>query len=208
MRSGELSELDRAIGDGDHGTTMARAVVRIRERLEAPDAPAGINDVLDTVGTVFLDLDGGATGPLFGTFFAGMSSAASDRDRLDASGLATMFEAGLTSLHDLSRASLGDKTMLDALIPAVDAARAGADGGATLSAQLSEAAGAAEAGADSTRELLARYGRAKHLGDRVLGHEDPGARSVAILFRGLSDEVDRLPTMEGECRCQTATTCD
>jgi phosphoenolpyruvate---glycerone phosphotransferase subunit DhaL len=194
-RSAELSELDRAIGDGDHGTTMARAAGRIRERLTS-DPPTDIGGVLRVVGTVFLDLDGGATGPIFGTFFGGMATAAGDRDRVDAPELGSLFEGGLAAVRGLTRANPGDKTLMDALVPAVEAAQSSAADDEPIASQLDAAASAAEAGALATRDVRARFGRARHLGDRVVGHEDPGARSIAILFRALAAESARNRTLE------------
>lgn len=194
-QSSVLSELDRAIGDGDHGTTMSRAAGRIRDRLRSVEGPRTVGDVLRDVGMVFLDLDGGATGPIFGSFFTGMGTAASS-DAIDAAGLRRLFEEGLASVQTLSRAVPGDKTMLDALVPAVEAVRTTAANGEDLAMQLEAAASAAEAGAVGTRHVRARHGRAKHLGDRVLGHEDPGARSVAILLRGFADAYVGARTTE------------
>lgn len=195
-QSGALSELDRAIGDGDHGTTISRAAGRIRVHLTANDAPATIGGVLQDVGSVFLDVDGGATGPLFGSFFSGMAKAAGNRSSIDARALPSLFEGGLEALQGLTRAVPGDKTLMDALVPAVDAVVASADRGESVAAQFVAAAAAADAGALATRDLRARHGRAKHLGDRVVGHEDPGARSIAILFRGLAAEGVRVLSVE------------
>ncbi len=191
-----LSELDRAIGDGDHGTTISRAAGRIRLRLTATDASRTIGGVLQDVGSVFLDVDGGATGPLFGSFFSGMARAAGSRTIIDSVALPSLFEGGLGALRDLTRAVPGDKTLMDALVPAVNAVVASAGRGESLASQLDAAASAAEAGALATRDLRARHGRAKHLGDRVVGHEDPGARSIAILFRGLAAEGARVLSAE------------
>ena len=195
-RSDALSELDRAIGDGDHGTTMSRAASRVRVRLESADPPGSIGSTLKGVGAVFLDLDGGATGPLFGSFFTGMAKEASDRDSIDAGSLPSIFESGLGAVQGLTRAVPGDKTLMDALVPAVDAVASSAERGETLVEELDAGASAAEAGALATTDLRARHGRAKHLGDRVVGHEDPGARSIAILFRGLATGCARALTTE------------
>ena len=194
--SDALSELDRAIGDGDHGTTVSRAAVRVRERLTGDDLQNSIRAILQDVGAIFLDLDGGATGPLFGTFFAGMAKAAGDLDRMDAPSLSSLLESGLGAVEGLTRAVQGDKTLMDALIPAVNAVTSSAARGDTLSMALDSGAAAAEDGASSTLDLRARHGRAKHLGERVVGHEDPGARSVAILFRGLATGCTDILTTE------------
>jgi dihydroxyacetone kinase-like protein len=195
-QSDALSELDRAIGDGDHGTTIARAAGRIHVHLTATDAPTTIGGVLQEVGSVFLDVDGGATGPLFGSFFSGMANAAGSRRSIDSAGLPSLYDGGIEALRGLTRAVPGDKTLMDALVPAVDSVVMSAGRGESLLAQLEAAASAAEAGALATRDLRARHGRAKHLGDRVVGHEDPGARSIAILFRGIADEGTRVLSVE------------
>ncbi len=195
-RSESLSELDRAIGDGDHGTTVSRAAVRVRQLLTGETPPDSIGAILRGVGGVFLDLDGGATGPLFGTFFTGMSKAAGDHDHLDPSSLASLFEGGLEAVRGLTRAVPGDKTLMDALVPAVDAVTASAERGGSVATALDAGAAAAEAGASATVDLRARHGRAKHLGERVVGHEDPGARTVAILFRGLAAGWTNILTTE------------
>jgi dihydroxyacetone kinase-like protein len=195
-RSDALSELDRAIGDGDHGTTMSRAAGRIRARLTGADAPGTIGGVLEEVGSVFLDVDGGATGPLFGSLFSGMARTAGSRDSIDSSVFPSLLEGGLGAVQGLTRAVPGDKTLMDALAPAVEAAVTSASRGESLISQLDAAASAAEAGALATRDLRARHGRAKHLGERVVGHEDPGARSIAILLRGLATEGARVLTLE------------
>lgn len=195
-RSGSLSELDRAIGDGDHGTTIARAAGRVRVRLAGADAPSSIGATLQEVGVIFLDLDGGATGPLFGSFFVGMAKSAGDRERIDRGSLPSILHGGLVAVQGLTNAAPGDKTLMDALVPAVEAVATSAARGETLVGELDAGASAAEAGALATTDLRARHGRAKHLGDRVVGHEDPGARSIAILFRGLATGCARAMSTE------------
>ena len=178
-----LSELDCAAGDGDHGATMLRAV----DRLEAAFAPGGPEDLktcLENAGWNVLGVDGGASSSLLGVFFGGMADARACAGPADARGLAEIFEAGLASLRKQTKAQPGDKTMMDALVPAVEALRAAAEAGKSVSEALCDAAAAARAGAEATRNLTARYGRAKFLGEKTRGHADPGAASVSLLFEG------------------------
>ena len=128
--------------------------------------------------------DGGATGPLFGSFFVGMSNGAGEAEVLDCAALASMFEAGLQSVAKRTKAQIGDKTIMDAMIPAVKEARLAADEGSDIAAMLERAAEVARKGADSTRDLQPRHGRAKNAADQSLGLEDPGAVSVSLIFKG------------------------
>lgn len=182
----ELSKLDSVGGDGDHGTTMLRAMGIVEEAIEknADTESAGL---LKDVGWAIMGVDGGATGPLFGTFFMAMSDGAADKDVLDPDSLAEVFESGLAGVRKRTKAQAGDKTLLDALIPAVGASRQAADEGEDTSATLDRAAQAAEEGAVSTKDLRARFGRAKNVGEQSIGSQDPGATSVALMFRGFAD---------------------
>jgi dihydroxyacetone kinase-like protein len=180
-----LSQLDSVGGDGDHGTTMARAMGLV-EKAIAECKKKDLKTLLNDVGWAVMGVDGGATGPLLGTFFLGMSGAVAGKKPVDARGLAALFGAGLAALQTQSKAQVGDKTMMDALIPAVAALRAAADAGQDVSAALAAAASAAEQGALSTRNFPARFGRAKNLGDRTIGHQDPGATSVWLILRAFA----------------------
>jgi len=185
-----LSKLDSVGGDGDHGTTMARAMGNA-EKAIADAKSRDLKDLLFDIGWAIMGVDGGATGPLLGTLFLGMSEPAAGKTSLDAPALAALFEAGLAALQQQTRAKVGDKTMLDALIPAVAALRSAADAGQGVAAALRVAADAAAEGAASTKDFPARFGRAKNIGDRTIGHQDPGAASVAFIFRGF---VGATPT--------------
>jgi len=187
-----LSKLDSFGGDGDHGTTMLRAMGIIEKVIGPAEAGSSAPDVealLHDVGWGILGVDGGATGPLFGMFFSGMSEAAAGRTSLDAVALATAFESGLASVGKYTKAEVGDKTIMDALVPAVEAARSAADGGADPHAVLERAAEAAEKGAASTKELQARFGRAKNVREQSVGQQDPGATSVSLIFKGFVEGV-------------------
>jgi dihydroxyacetone kinase-like protein len=183
-----LSQLDSNGGDGDHGTTMVRAMGCL-DKAVGESKPPSLQDLLQGVGWAIMGVDGGATGPLFGALFTGMSEAAGGRETLDAPGLAAAFESGLAAIRKYSRANVGDKTMLDALVPAVEALRKAADAGAGVCEALAQAAAEAEAGAERTTALQARFGRAKNIGERSIGSRDAGATSVALMFKGFSEGV-------------------
>jgi dihydroxyacetone kinase-like protein len=182
-----LSRLDAATGDGDHGTTMKRAMANA-EKAIAESPGAGLGDLLQNIGWAVMGTDGGATGPLFGTFFMGLSEGVALSTVLDAPAVAKAFEAGLAAIQKQTPAKLGDKTMLDALIPAVEALRAAANE-QNLAAVLARGAEAAEKGAAATKDLRARHGRARNLGDRSIGSQDPGATSVGLMFRGFAEAL-------------------
>ncbi len=183
-----LSRLDAATGDGDHGVTMKRVAEAILESV-AGGQSLGVGPLLEQVGWNVMSVDGGSTSPLLGSFFMGMAEGSGGSQSLDGPGLAAAFEAGLAKLRAQTPAKPGDKTMVDALVPAVEALRQGADAGAEPAVLLAQAADAAQRGADQTRELQARFGRARNLGPRTIGHVDPGATSVALLFAGFRDGI-------------------
>ena len=131
-------------------------------------------------------VDGGCTGPLLGSLFMGMSESVNEKTELDCAALAAMFESGLAGVQKQSKAKMGDKTMMDALEPAVAAIREACDSGKSISDALFESARAAEKGAEATKEFIARFGRAKNLGDRTVGCQDPGATTIALMFRGFA----------------------
>jgi len=183
-----LSQLDSVGGDGDHGTTMARAMGLVDKAIAACKKK-DLKSVLNDIGWAIMGVDGGATGPLLGTFFLGMSDAVADKKPANVEGLARLFEAGLAALQKTSKAQVGDKTMMDALVPAVAALRNAADAGRPLLTAVALAAVAAEQGALSTKNFPARFGRAKNIGDRTIGHQDPGATSVSLMFKGFAEAV-------------------
>ena len=179
----DLSKLDSAIGDGDHGMTIARAM-GIAEKVIAESDKKELKGLLKDVGWGVMGVDGGATGPLLGSFLMGLGNGIDELETIDCPMLAAMFEAGLAAVRRQSKAQIGDKTMMDALLPAVEAIRQAADEAKSIKEALREAAEAAEKGAASTKEFQARFGRAKNLGDRTIGHQDPGATSMALIFLG------------------------
>lgn len=182
-----LSKLDSHGGDGDHGTTMVRAMGIVEKSLDGDTRE--LQAFLQEVGWGIMGVDGGATGPLFGALFMGMSESAAGKESLDADGLACVFEAGLASVRKYSKAEVGDKTIIDALVPAVGALRSVADDGGDVGSALRSAADAAEIGAESTKDLQARFGRAKNVGEKSIGQQDPGATSVSLVFRGFVEGV-------------------
>ncbi|MCX6464382.1 MAG: dihydroxyacetone kinase subunit DhaL [Pseudonocardiales bacterium] len=176
----ELTRLDSAIGDADHGANMARGTAAVVAKLDTSGGPAVL---LKQAGMTLVSTVGGASGPLYGTFFLRMAGAAGDADALDAAALAAALRAGVDGVVARGKAGPGDKTMLDALLPALDAldAAVAADPG-DLAGALRAAADAAAAGRDATVPMQARKGRASYLGERSIGHQDPGATSAALLL--------------------------
>jgi len=179
----ELIELDRQIGDGDHGENLARGFTAVLTRLDALEmAPADIGEVLRLVATTLMSTVGGAAGPLYGTAYL-RAAKVTGFPELDSAGVVAMLEAGLEGIVVRGKASPGEKTMVDAWTPAVAAAVAAAAAGAEPDRVLAEAAEAAELGAVATIPLLATKGRASYLGERSIGHQDPGATSSALILR-------------------------
>lgn len=184
-----LTELDAAIGDSDHGVNMARGFAAVRARLGGLDR-GDIGELLKSVGMTLLSTIGGASGPLYGTLFRDAGQRAAGAAALDLAALAGCLEAGLDGVKRRGKASPGDKTMVDALGPAVDALKAALSApgpaGGPLGDALGRAAEAARAGAEATVPLVARKGRASYLGERSAGHQDPGATSCWLLLRSLA----------------------
>jgi dihydroxyacetone kinase-like protein len=180
-----LTRLDSAIGDGDHGSNLARGLRAAADALNK-DLPPG--KVLITAGRTLVSKTGGASGPLYGTALRRAGKALGDASEVGAAELAAALRAALEGVRELGKAEEGDKTMVDALAPAVAAFEAAAGEGLTSAARA--AADAAEKGAEATVPLQARKGRASYLGPRSVGHLDPGAASTVLLFRALADVTD------------------
>ena len=176
-----LVDLDRAIGDGDHGENMDRGFKAAVEALGQAE-PASVAEVLKTVAKTLMSTVGGAAGPLYGTAFLRASKAAGDGE-LDAAGVAAIIEGALGGIQARGKATTGEKTMVDAWTPALEAARAAAESGSDPAAVFEAAAAAAEAGAAATEPLRATKGRASYLGERSIGHLDPGAVSTSLILR-------------------------
>jgi dihydroxyacetone kinase-like protein len=182
----ELVRLDTAIGDGDHGTNMDRGMRKVLERINGLEG-TDIGATLKAVGMALVSSVGGAAGPLYGTLFLQMGSATAGRDSLDLEGWTTALDAGAKGVQTRGKAQPGDKTMLDALLPALEALRSAAADGATLPDALARSAGAARAGMEATIPLEARKGRASYLGPRSVGHQDPGATSTHLLLEAAAE---------------------
>ncbi|MCT2589076.1 dihydroxyacetone kinase subunit L [Streptomyces sp. N2-109] len=193
----QLTQLDSAIGDADHGANMQRGFVAATAAL-AEQEPAGPGDVLVKTGSTLISSVGGASGPLYGSVFRAIGktlagAGAGSEPAADARRFADALSAGLESLQRLGAAAVGDKTMVDAYVPALEAfqqaAEGAGDGGKAgdFAAAARAAAEAAEEGMRATTPLQARKGRASYLGTRSVGHQDPGATSTALIFRALAD---------------------
>ena len=181
-----LSELDSPIGDADHGTNMRRGFLAARTAIEQepPDTPGG---VLVAVGRQLISTVGGASGPLYGTLLRRAGKALGDEPAVSAAQLRDALRVGVDAVAQLGGAAPGDKTMLDALLPALDALTGALDAGGSTAEALDAAAAAADEGARATIPLRARKGRASYLGERSVGHQDPGATSSALLLAALAD---------------------
>jgi dihydroxyacetone kinase-like protein len=179
-----LTELDSVTGDGDHGTAMLRSVDALEQTMDAmPDA--AMSEVLNKVGWAVMSAAGGSTGPLLGTFFIGMGAGLGEAVELDGAAVATMLRRGIGEMRKHTQAGIGDKTMMDALLPADEVFAKHGDECAPAEV-LRRAAAAAAAGAEATRDMRAKFGRARNLGDRVLGHADPGATSMSLILAGFA----------------------
>jgi dihydroxyacetone kinase-like protein len=178
----ELTKLDQAIGDGDHGANLSRGMTAAADAL-AGDTPS---DVLKLVGRTLISKVGGASGPLYGTAYREMAKALGDAPEVDDATLSAALRAGLDGIVRLGKAEEGDKTMVDAWLPAVAAFDAAVGSGSSLADAAGEAAKAAAGGAEATIPMQARKGRASYLGPRSIGHQDPGATSSTMLFAALA----------------------
>jgi dihydroxyacetone kinase-like protein len=183
----ELIELDRQIGDGDHGENMYRGFNAVVAKLDALAEPPGeVGDVLKLVATTLMSTVGGAAGPLYGTAYL-RAAKVTGLAELDAAAAVALLEAGLEGIVARGKATTGEKTMVDAWTPAASAAQAAAGAGSDPAAVLAVAATAAEEGATATIPMLATKGRASYLGERSIGHQDPGATSTALILRAAAD---------------------
>jgi dihydroxyacetone kinase-like protein len=184
-----LTKLDSAIGDADHGINMDRGFKKVMEKL--PDsADKDIGAILKAVGMTLVSTVGGAAGPLYGTFFMRAGMAVDNKDELSSQDVAEMFESALQGVLQRGKARLEDKTMVDALTPAVEALKESVAAGEDLSAGLAKATDAAEEGMKATIPLVAKKGRASYLGERSAGHQDPGATSTYLLIKAASEKFD------------------
>lgn len=185
-----LTELDSPIGDADHGINMDRGFKKVKEKLPSV-ADKDIGNILKTTGMTLISSVGGASGPLYGTFFMRGGMAVDAKEELTGEDLVTMLQAGVDGVVQRGRAQPGDKTMIDAWTPAMKTLRAEMEGGAGTLAALKAAVAAAEQGMKDTIPLVARKGRASYLGERSAGHQDPGATSSYLLLNALLEIIER-----------------
>jgi dihydroxyacetone kinase-like protein len=185
----ELTKLDSAIGDADHGNNMDRGFRAVRERVLTQDG-ADLSTLFKQTGMTLIGTVGGAGGPLYGTVFLRMGQVASGKDGLTIDELTDALSSALEGVQLRGKAQPGDKTMVDALGPAVDALRSAGAAGTEAPAALQAAAAAAEEGAAATIPMLAKKGRASYLGERSIGHQDPGATSTALMIRTLAQALE------------------
>jgi dihydroxyacetone kinase-like protein len=177
-----LSDLDSAIGDGDHGANMHRGFDAVVKKLDAVQI-GDLGALFKTVGMTLLSSIGGAAGPLYGGFFLALAKQSAGKMELDVTAVAALLDAGFFDIEKRGKAQLGDKTMVDALAPAITAFRSA---GCDLKAATAAAAIAARNAATETAPLIAHKGRASYLGERSIGHQDPGANSCALLMEALA----------------------
>ncbi len=183
-----LTELDSAIGDADHGINMNRGFQAVLGKLDAGES-ADIGALLKTVGMTLVSTVGGASGPLYGTLFLQMGTSAAGKSDLSGDDWAAALAAGVAGVQRRGKAELGDKTMIDALVPAVEAVRSALADGSTLDEALRRSAEAAREGMTATIPLVARKGRASYLGERSANHQDPGATSSWLLLRTAAETL-------------------
>jgi len=185
-----LSEVDGAIGDGDHGINMNKGFTMCAEAMAGKDL--SLTDALMLLGKTLLGDIGGSMGPLYGGFFKAMAKSAKEREEIDGRALLAMLEAGVASIQNIGSAQLGDKTLLDTLIPARDRLKSALDEGQSFASALDAMIAAAEAGQLSTKDLVAKIGRAARLGERSRGVLDAGATSSFLLLKAMGTEMKRL----------------
>ena len=184
-----LTDADRAIGDGDHGIGMRRGFEAALEALEKQDEALPPDAVMKAVGMGIMGKTGGAAGAVFGTLFRSGGKALEGRDVMDAAGFAAFLQAALEAVLKRGQVTEGQKTMVDALAPAARAASGAAD--RSFAEVVVIASGAAASGVEATRDMVATTGKARSLGERSLGHVDPGAVSVSIILAAMRDHVSR-----------------
>jgi dihydroxyacetone kinase-like protein len=182
----QLTEMDQAVGDGDFGISLDRGFSAVQAELTA-NPPADIRTAFSNVATVLIKTMGGSSGPLLGTFFLRAGAACAGKSELAAADVVALFQAGVEGLQQRGKAERGDKTMMDAWFPAVDAMKSALEAGGGLSEVLSQGTAAAESGAQATTNMQARKGRGSYLGERSVGHPDPGAVSVHLLLKAAAD---------------------
>jgi dihydroxyacetone kinase-like protein len=186
-----LTQLDSAIGDADHGINMDRGFTAVRDKFPAM-AAMDVATQMRTVGSTLVSTVGGASGPLYGTAFLRAGAAAAGKEELAAADVVAMLEAFLGGIVARGKAQPGEKTMVDALTPALAAAKQALAEDASLAEITARAAAAAEEGMKATIPMLAKKGRASYLGERSIGHQDPGSTSSWLILRSLAEVCANL----------------
>jgi phosphoenolpyruvate---glycerone phosphotransferase subunit DhaL len=182
----QLTDLDSAVGDGDLGISLDRGFTAVQSELSA-HTPADLRAVFQNVATVLIKTMGGTSGPLLGTFFLRAGAACAGKSELAPADVVALFQAGVEGIQQRGKAALGDKTMLDALLPAVDAMRSAMEAGNGQAEILEQGVAAAEAGMQATTTMQARKGRGSYLGERSVGHQDPGATGAHLLLKAAAE---------------------
>lgn len=181
-----LTDMDQAIGDGDHGINMRRGMKAVEEKMPTVE-DKNIDDILKAVGMTLVSTVGGASGPLYGTAFMKAGMAVKGKDALEAADIATMLEAAVEGIKTRGKSTTGEKTMLDAIVPATDAYKKAIEDGKTITEALTAAEEAAWEGVEYTKTIIATKGRASYLGERSIGHQDPGATSITYLLQAAKE---------------------
>ena len=186
----ELTDLDQAIGDGDHGINMSRGFKAVMEKLPTVEDKS-IDEILKSVGMTLVSTVGGASGPLYGTAFMKAGMATKGKEALADEDVIKALDEAVGGIQFRGKAEKGEKTILDSMIPAIDAIKASINEGKTMAAALIEAEKAAWAGVEYTKTIIATKGRASYLGERSIGHQDPGATSMAYAFQALNEVAQK-----------------
>lgn len=186
----ELTDLDQAIGDGDHGINMSRGFKAVLEKLPSVE-DKGIDEILKTVGMTLVSTVGGASGPLYGTAFMKAGMSTKGKEELSDEDVIKAFDEAVGGIQFRGKAEKGEKTILDSMIPAIDAIKTCIKEGKTMAAALIEAEKAAWDGVEYTKTIIATKGRASYLGERSIGHQDPGATSMAYAFQAINEVIQK-----------------
>lgn len=187
-----LTQIDSAIGDGDHGIGMSVGFSKAKENLEMKDFST-VNEIFKEIGMSMIGSMGGASGVIFGTMFVGGVKAAEEKKELDTKLLAELFSNALAAIKKRGKAELGDKTMIDALQPAVESLKKSInEENLSILEAIKNAETAAADGVENTKDYVAKFGRSKSLGDRAIGHQDAGATSVWLIFKGMREWIEKI----------------
>ncbi|WKY48895.1 dihydroxyacetone kinase subunit DhaL [Eubacteriaceae bacterium ES3] len=185
----ELTDLDQAIGDGDHGINMSRGMKAVMEKLPTFEEKA-VDEIFKSVGMTLVSTVGGASGPLYGTAFMKAGMAVKGKEELSDQDIINMIHEAIIGIQSRGKAVKGEKTMLDSIMPALDAVKDSIENGDTIAVAISKGEQAAWDGVEYTKTIIATKGRASYLGERSLGHQDPGATSMAYLFQAAKEVAD------------------